>query len=68
MSSFLKMGVTFLAYFQEEGKYPSEREWLAMTAYGFAKMFEPSFNRQVLKGSGPQALLLSRRRKTSRKS
>ena len=60
MSSFFKMGVKFLAYFQEEGKYPSERERLAMTTYGCAKMFEPSFNRRGLKRSGPHALLLSR--------
>ena len=59
------MGVT-LASFQEDGKYPSERERLKMTAYGCAKMCEPSFNRRGLIRSGPQALLISRWRKTSR--
>ena len=45
------MGVT-LASFQEVGKYPSERERLKMTAYGCAKMCEPSFNRRGLIRSG----------------
>ena len=53
------MGVT-LASFQEDGKYPSERERLKMTAYGCAKMCEPSFNRWGLIRSGPQALQTSR--------
>ena len=53
------MGVT-LASFQEDGKYPSERERLKITAYRCAKMCEPSFNRRGLIRSGPQALLTSR--------
>ena len=53
------MGVT-LASFQEDGKYHSERERLKMTAYGCAKMCEPSFNRRGLIRSWPQALLTSR--------
>ena len=35
------MGVT-LASFQEDEKYPSERERLKMTAYACAKRCEPS--------------------------
>ena len=51
------MGVT-LASFQEDGKYPSERERLKMTAYGCAKMCEPSFNRRGLIRSGPLLVML----------
>ena len=44
----------------KDGKHPSERERLKMTAYGCAKMCEPSLNRRGLIRSGPQALLTSR--------
>ena len=37
-----------LASFQEEGKYPSERERLKMTAYGCAEMCKPYFTRGTI--------------------